>query len=79
MPRRLPDLPDPASVLGDRYLWVLVLVTTGFAVALFGYTAGLSVFVGGLLGVVVLTLIVWVVESLRQPQYDNKIDPWADQ
>jgi hypothetical protein len=65
-------------VLADPSLWVLVLVTTGIAVALFGFATGLSVFVGGLVGVLLLTLLAWVLGTFSEPQYDNKIDPWAD-
>lgn len=70
--------PSQTPVLTNPYLWVLVLVTTGFGVMILGLASGAGIFVGGVIGVLVLAVVARLHDELRTPQYDNKIDPWND-
>ena len=65
-------------VLTNPYLWALVLVSTGVGVIAVGLTSGVGIFLGGVIGVVALAVVARFLDEVRDPGYDNKIDPWSD-
>lgn len=68
----------PIPVLTNAYLWALVLVATGAGVVVLGLTSGVGIFLGGVIGVVVLAVVARFIDEIRDPGYENKIDPWSD-
>ena len=69
---------QPTPVLTNPYLWVLVLVSTGVGVGVLGPASGVGIFLGGVLGVLALAVAARLLDEVRSPGYDNKIDPWRD-
>lgn len=65
-------------VLTNPFLWALVLASTGAGVIVLGLTSGVGIFLGGILGVIALAVTARFFDEIRNPGYDNKIDPWSD-
>jgi len=65
-------------VLTNPYLWALVFVSTGAGVVAFGLTSGVGIFLGGIIGIIALAVGARFLDEIRQPGYENKIDPWSD-
>jgi len=65
-------------VLTNPYLWALVLVSTGAGVIVLDLTSGVGIFLGGIIGIIALAVGARFLDEIRQPGYDNKIDPWSD-
>lgn len=68
----------PVPVLTNPYLWALVLVATGAGALVLGLTSGMGIFLGGVIGVIALAVAARFLDEIRDPSYDNKIDPWSD-
>lgn len=65
-------------VLTNPYLWALVLLSAVAGGILLGLTSAVGIFLGGVLGVVGLAVGARFFDEIRNPGYDNKIDPWSD-
>jgi len=70
---------DQRPVYASTLLWGFVLLATAAVIVTRGLVAGAAVFASAAVCVLVLTLVLAVLGRLeREPQYENKLDPWDD-
>jgi hypothetical protein len=68
-----------APIYTNTLLWGLVLLATAAVILTRGVWAGLAVFASAAVGVLLLSgLLILLGRFGREPQYENKLDPWDD-
>jgi len=70
---------DQPPIYASTLLWGLVLLATAAVIVTRGLVAGVAVFTSAAVGVLVVTLVLAFFDRFdREPQYENKLDPWDD-
>jgi len=69
----------PRSIYTSPLLWGLILLATAVVIVTRGLWAGAAVFGSAAVGVILITTALVVAGRMdREPEYDNKLDPWDD-
>jgi len=75
----MPTDRDQPPIYASTLLWGLVLLATAAVIVTRGLLAGATVFASAAVGVLAVTLVLAALGRFdREPQYDNKLDPWDD-
>ena len=68
-----------APIYTNTLLWGLVLLATAAVILVRGLWSGVAVFATAAVAVLVLTGLLALYDRLgRDPEYENKLDPWDD-